>query len=123
LAARLPPDSRAGAPPPQHASKPAAHPSPHATAALCLAGSPVPASHPDAAWPPLLLCSNRRVGQHRRVDAVATTAGLTPPLHELTCRRCPSRLVTGRRLEKPLELAGVELAGKISPPRTALRRL
>jgi hypothetical protein len=41
----------------------------------------------------------------------------------LTCRR-PSRLVTGRRLEKPLELAGAILAGKISlPPRTAFSRL
>jgi hypothetical protein len=35
--------------PPQHASKPAAHPSPHATAGPCQAGSPVPAGHQDAA--------------------------------------------------------------------------
>jgi hypothetical protein len=43
----------------------------------------------------------------------------SPHLHKLTCRR-PSRLVTGRRLEKPLELAGAILAGKISLPEPPL---
>jgi hypothetical protein len=43
---------------------------------------------------------------------------------ELTCRRCPSNLVTGRRLAKVLELTGADLAGAPvcvkNPPRTDL---
>jgi hypothetical protein len=34
-----------------------------------------------------------------------------------------SRRITGRRLAKLLELAGVELAEEKSPPKTAIRRL
>jgi hypothetical protein len=34
-----------------------------------------------------------------------------------------SRRITGRRLAKLLELAGVKLAGKKIPPQTVIRRL